>query len=91
MHRGVELTPLWLQPFRSSFKPQRARVGSRSSQTFATWLNGCTMSEVAKEYDLLDPGKFKDFLTDANIQLVRVEYLREICRMGQLWPRHQEA
>ena len=44
-----------------------------------------------KEYDLGIPQDLFDFLTDANIRLVRGAYLRHLAREKRLWPRRQEA
>ena len=44
-----------------------------------------------KEYDLQNPQHLLDFLIDANIRLVRTEYLRHLRNMNRLWPRRQEA
>ena len=44
-----------------------------------------------KEYDLENPQHLIDFLIDANIRLVRTEYLFHLGRVKRLWPRRQEA
>ena len=44
-----------------------------------------------KEYDLKNPQHLLDFLTEANIRLVRLEYLHHLEREKRLWPRRQEA
>ena len=44
-----------------------------------------------KEYDLKSHQHFFDFLIDANIRLVRSEYLHHLAREKRLWPRRQEA
>ena len=44
-----------------------------------------------KEYDLENPQHLVDFLIDANIRLVRGEYLHHLARQKRLWPRRQEA
>ena len=51
------------------------------------------MARVAeeKEYDLEKYQHLIDFLIDANIRLVRTEYLRHLSRAKRLWPRRQEA
>ena len=49
-----------------------------------------TMPEE-KEYDLQNPQHLLDFLIDANIRLVRREYLFFLEKEKRLWPRRQEA
>ena len=44
-----------------------------------------------KEYDLENPQHLIDFLIDANIRLVRAEYLFHLEKEKRLWPRRQEA
>ena len=44
-----------------------------------------------KEYDLENVQHLIDFLIDANIRLVRLEYLHHLAREKRLWPRRQEA
>ena len=44
-----------------------------------------------KEYDLENPQHFLDFLMDANIRLVRGEYLFHLEKAKRIWPRRQEA
>ena len=48
------------------------------------------MADV-KEYDLQNHRHLIDFLIDANIRLVRGEYLHYLAREKRLWPRRQEA
>ena len=50
-----------------------------------------TKMAEAKEYDLENPQHLVDFLIDANIRLVRYEYLRHLAQQKRLWPRRQEA
>ena len=47
--------------------------------------------EEEKEYDLENPQHLLDFLIDANIRLVRYEYLLHLQKEKRLWPRRQEA
>ncbi|CAE7821385.1 NLRC3 [Symbiodinium sp. CCMP2592] len=47
--------------------------------------------EEAKEYSLTDPKHLQNFLVDANIRLVRLEYLFKLADAGRVWPRRQEA
>ena len=49
------------------------------------------MMAEEKEYDLENPQHLIDFLIDANIRLVRYEYLEHLAREKRLWPRRQEA
>ena len=49
------------------------------------------MMAEEKEYDLKNPQHLLDFLIDANIRLVRYEYLEHLEREKRLWPRRQEA
>ena len=42
-------------------------------------------------YDLKDSGSLLRFLHEADVRLVRLEYLRELCRKGRRLPRRQEA
>ena len=49
------------------------------------------MMAEEKEYDLENRQHLFDFLIDANIRLVRYEYLRHLAREKRLWPRRQEA
>ena len=42
-------------------------------------------------YDLENHQHLIDFLIDANIRLVRYEYLQHLAREKRLWPRRQEA
>ena len=44
-----------------------------------------------KEYDLENPQHLLDFLIDANIRLVRIQYLWHLKIKKRLWPRRQEA
>ena len=44
-----------------------------------------------KEYDLMNRQHLFDFLIDANIRLVRKEYLLHLAGEKRLWPRRQEA
>ena len=44
-----------------------------------------------REYTLTKPQDLIDFLVDANVRLVRFEYLRMLARTKQLCPRRQEA
>ena len=44
-----------------------------------------------KEYDLEHPQHLLAFLIDANIRLVRAEYLLHLEKEKRLWPRRQEA
>ena len=44
-----------------------------------------------KEYDLMNVYHFFNYLIDANIRLVRAEYLHHLAREKRLWPRRQEA
>ena len=44
-----------------------------------------------KEYDLENPQHLLAFLIDANIRLVRAEYLLYLDKEKRLWPRRQEA
>ena len=44
-----------------------------------------------KEYDLENPQHLIGFLIDANIRLVRLQYLQYLAREKRLWPRRQEA
>ena len=49
------------------------------------------MMAEEKEYDLENNQHLFDFLIDANIRLVRREYLLHLAREKRLWPRRQEA
>ena len=44
-----------------------------------------------KEYNLENHRHLLDFLIDANIRLVRGEYLHHLAREKRVWPRRQEA
>ena len=48
-------------------------------------------ADAEEEYDLMDHRHFFDFLVDANIRLVRAEYLYHLEKEKRLWPRRQEA
>ena len=60
-------------------------------QTDGSILTTRMAEDEEKEYDLENPQHLLDFLTDANIRLVRYEYLRHLARKKRLWPRRQEA
>ena len=47
--------------------------------------------EGATDYDLADPNGLVDFLVDADIRPVRLEYLLELLESGRALPRRQEA
>ncbi|CAK9069307.1 Ankyrin repeat and protein kinase domain-containing protein 1 (Protein kinase PKK2) (Sugen kinase 288) (SgK288) (X-kinase) [Durusdinium trenchii] len=51
---------------------------------------GC-VSAIAGKYDLQDPQKLIQFLLDAKIGLIRLEYLEELLSTGRRLPRRQEA
>ena len=50
-----------------------------------------SLMAAEKEYDLRKPQHLLDFLADANIRLVRREYLLHLEKEKRLWPRRQEA
>ncbi|CAE7741079.1 NLRC3 [Symbiodinium sp. CCMP2592] len=43
------------------------------------------------EQALKDPKHLQNFLVEANIRLVRLEYLFKLAEDGRVWPRRQEA
>ena len=45
----------------------------------------------AKAYSLRDVQGFLDYCADANVKLVRAQYLKELHQQGRKWPRRQEA
>jgi len=47
--------------------------------------------EETKEYSLTDQKHLQDFLVEANIRPVRLEYLFKLADAGRVWPRRQEA
>ena len=49
------------------------------------------MKRSTMNYDLENHQHLIDFLIDANIRLVRYEYLQHLAREKRLWPRRQEA
>ncbi|CAE7762266.1 ANKRD44 [Symbiodinium sp. CCMP2592] len=51
----------------------------------------CAGTEEAAGDDLSDPNGLVDFLIDADIRLVRLEYLVELLESGRALPRRQEA
>ncbi|CAE7466534.1 Nlrc3, partial [Symbiodinium necroappetens] len=48
-------------------------------------------SSTSAQYDLTDPKSLAEYLNDANIRLVRAEYLYELLKSKSLLPRRQEA
>eukprot|EP00439_Symbiodinium_sp_Y106_P055625 s1688_g7.t1 len=44
-----------------------------------------------RPYDLFDPNRLVDFLVDADVRLVRLEYLVDLLESGKALPRRQEA
>ncbi|CAE7453862.1 ABCA5 [Symbiodinium sp. CCMP2592] len=44
-----------------------------------------------KDESLTDPKCLKNFLREADIRLVRLEYLYKLAEAGRVWPRRQEA
>ncbi|CAE7800747.1 Ank3 [Symbiodinium sp. CCMP2592] len=47
--------------------------------------------EIEHEYDLFSERDLINFLLDADVRLVRLEYLQELQAARRLWPRRQEA
>ncbi|CAK9050380.1 unnamed protein product [Durusdinium trenchii] len=47
--------------------------------------------DSSKEYELNSFEAFRRYCINANIALVRPEFLEELCQEGRVWPRRQEA
>ena len=60
-------------------------------QTDRGILTARMVEDEEKYYDLENHQHLIDFLIDANIRLVRSEYLRHLAKEKRLWPRRQEA
>ena len=65
--------------------------GEQVLQTDHSILTARMAEDEKKEYDLENPQHLLDFLIDANIRLVRYEYLLHLQRENRIWPRRQEA